>query len=135
MSTSSDLEKTITASGLHNDVEKIEEGVSSQTESKEKAIESTAASMAETNDHHTSAAATESLQRLGFTEAPPPLPFSCWDHKLSICIFWFFILAEVCLIPESFYYGLTFGTTLNHGACEFSFPSSSVLCFPNMSIP
>lgn len=23
-----------------------------------------------------------------------------------------------CFIPESFYYGLTFGTTLNHGACE-----------------
>jgi hypothetical protein len=140
MSTSSDLEKTITASGLHNDVEKIEADVSSQTESKEKATGSTAASMAyptslaETNNHNTSVVATESLQRLGFTEAPPPLPFSCWDHKLSICIFWFFILAEVCFIPESFYYGLTFGTTLNHGACKSSLLHSA-LHFPDMSIP
>ena len=140
----SDLQKAITASGLHNDVEEIEKGMSPQTESKEKTIESTAAStphlalLAETDNHNgASAIATEGLQRFGggFTEAPPPLPFSCWDHKLSICIFWFFILAEVCLIPESFYYGLTFGTTLNHGACKFSFPSSSVSCIPNMSIP
>jgi hypothetical protein len=133
MSTS-DLERTITASSLHNDVEKIEEGVPPQAESKENAMESTAASMAETNDHNTSVVATESPQRLGFIEAPPPLPFSCWDHKLSICIFWFFILAEVCFIPESFYYGLTFGTTLNHGACKSSL-LHSVLRFPNMSIP
>jgi hypothetical protein len=129
MSTSSDLQKTITASDLHNDVEKIEKDVLSQTESKEKTIESTAASttypapLAETDDHNgASVTASESLQRFGegFTEAPPPLPFSCWDHKVSICIFWFFILAEVCFIPESFYYGLTFGTTLNHGACKSS---------------
>jgi hypothetical protein len=143
MSTS-DLRKTITASDLYNDVEEIKKRLSPQTESKEKIIESTAAStrhpapLAETDNHNgASAMATESLQKSGevFTEAPPPLPFSCWDHKLSICIFWFFILAEVCLIPESFYYGLTFGTTLNHGACKFSFLSSRVLCFPNVSIP
>jgi hypothetical protein len=122
-----DLQKTITVSGLDNDVEKIEKVVSSQTESKETTIESTAAStphaapLVETENHHgASATTTESLQTFGagLIEVPPPLPFSCWDHKLSIYIFWFFILAEVCLIPESFYYGLTFGTTLNHGACK-----------------
>jgi hypothetical protein len=132
MSTS-DLQKAITPSGLYNGVEEIKKEMSPQTESKEKATASTPhpAPLAETDNHNgASAMAMESLQRFGegYTEAPPPLPFSCWDHKLSICIFWFFILAEVCLIPESFYYGLTFGTTLNHGACKFSFLSPRILC-------
>ena len=81
------------------------------------------APFAETDDHNeASVMATESLQRFGkgFTEAPPSLPFFCWDHKLSIYIFWSFILAEVCFVPESFYYGLTIGTSLNHSACKSS---------------
>jgi hypothetical protein len=51
-------------------------------------------------------------------ELPPPLPFSLHEHRLAIIIFWTAIAAEVCFIPISFYYGLWFGTDLNHGACK-----------------
>jgi hypothetical protein len=128
MSTSPDPEKTIAALNLHDNGEKtVDEPISLQPEGGEKAIDSSTTSStsppppAEADDHNEPfALAAEGLQRSehGFTDAPPPLPFSCWDHKLSICVFWFFILAEVCFIPESFYYGLWFGTTLNHGACK-----------------
>jgi hypothetical protein len=125
MDTSSDPEKTVTSSSPHDGGEKaVDEPIA---EGEEKTIDSTTTSStsppplppAEAGDRNgPSTSAVESLQRVAevSTDAPPPLPFSCWDHKLSICIFWFFILAEVCFIPESFYYGLWFGTTLNHGA-------------------
>jgi hypothetical protein len=61
------------------------------------------------------------------SDIPPPLPYSCWDHKLSIGIFWFFILAETCFVPVSLYYGLWFGTTVNHGArLSFLLPSLTI---------
>jgi hypothetical protein len=127
MDTASDPEKTVTASDLPNEREKgFGDPIPPLAEGDGKAIESTTTSStspppAETDNHHEpSALAAESLRFPGdFTDAPPPLPFSCWDHKFTICVFWFFILAEVCFIPESFYYGLWFGTTLNHGAREF----------------
>ena len=50
--------------------------------------------------------------------APPPLPFTLREHKLSICVSWGLIAAEICFVPISIYYGLWFGTDLNHGACE-----------------
>lgn len=49
---------------------------------------------------------------------PPPLPYSLYEHKLTIFVFWFLIAAESCFIPISFYYGLLFGTNLRHGACK-----------------
>lgn len=128
MSTPSDPEKTITAPSLHTDGEKAADkprpiGV----EAEEKEIDyittpsTSPAPPAEAHNHYKSLVlAAKSPQGFAdtFADAPQPLPFSCWDHKLSIGVFWFFILAEVCFIPESFYYGLWFGTTLNHGACK-----------------
>lgn len=52
--------------------------------------------------------------------APPPLPYSLKEHKFTISLFWFLIAAESCFIPISFYYGLTFGTNLRHGARKIS---------------
>jgi hypothetical protein len=128
MDTSSNPEKTLTGSGVPEDGENaVDVQMSASVEDVEKPIESTATLSkapppgTEAGDgNEPSALAAESLQKCAnvFADAPPPLPFSCWHHKLSICVFWLFILAEVCFIPESFYYGLTFGTTLNHGACE-----------------
>lgn len=46
----------------------------------------------------------------------PHLPYNLRDHKLSIAIYWTLISAECCLIPISFYYGLSNGTSLRPGA-------------------
>jgi hypothetical protein len=128
MDPSTDLEKTVTGTSVQENGEKaVDVQESAGVEDGEKAIDSTTtlsnppppvAEAGGVNEPATLAAESLQICAAGFTDAPPPLPFSCWDHKLSICVFWFFILAEACFIPESFYYGLTFGTTLNHGACK-----------------
>jgi hypothetical protein len=135
--------KTITASGIPRDSEKVVgEPIAPLAEGDEKATESTVTSSAspppvKTDNHNEPPplAAESLIFPDDFTEAPPPLPFSCWDHKFSIGVFWFFILAEVCFIPESFYYGLWFSTTLNHGACKSSIHSPKTLPDPNTLIP
>src|SRR5438105_2017686 len=113
MDTPSDPEESVTDSCVQGDGEKdVDAQTSAGAEDGEKAMDSTTflsppRPVPETGDRNEPyALATGSLQICAeaFTDAPPPLPFSCWDHKLSICVFWFFILAEVCFIPESFYY-------------------------------
>lgn len=47
---------------------------------------------------------------------PPPLPYTLHTRIFSITWFWFLIVAETFLVPVGLYYGLWFGTTLNHGA-------------------
>lgn len=126
MDTPSTREKTATGSSIQGDEEKVFlAGIPPEAEDEAKVLDHTITvptsptPPAQADDgNQASALAAQSPPRFadGFPDAPPPLPFSCWDHKLSICVFWFFILAEVCFIPESLYYGLTFGTTLNHGA-------------------
>ena len=139
MSSTSDAERTLRSPSLeqHELQEKAAEQSPPPAHDEEKAITESSADSAtqDPSQHPTdlspptaeaethvqpSVLAPENLQRYaeGFTDQPPPLPFSAWNRKLSITIFWFFILAETCFIPVSFYYGLWFGTTLNHGACK-----------------
>ena len=51
-----------------------------------------------------------------YEDGPPALPFSIYEHKRAVFLFWFAIAAESCFIPLSFFYGFWFGTNLNHGA-------------------
>src|SRR5436309_1318557 len=116
MDTPSNPEESVTDSCVQGDGEKaVDAQTSAGAGEGEKVIDSTTVlsipppPVAEADDRNEPCAlATANLQTCAeaFTDAPTPLPFSCWDHKLSICVFWFFILAEVRIIPESFYYGL-----------------------------
>ena len=87
-------------------------------------------------DGSESATAQPSIEKPDIEQRPPPLPYSLWGHKFSICFFWFLILAESCFVPISLYYGLIYGTNLRHGARKFiratsfcSDDSSSVICW------
>jgi hypothetical protein len=126
-----------------NNEEKKAEHIQPLLEDKEKAVDTTApssqpsTSSAPAQEHPdderpaspASVLASQNPQRYaqGLSDIPPPLPYSCWNHKLSIGIFWFFILAETCFVPISLYYGLWFGTTVRHGArMSFLFPSITI---------
>ena len=46
----------------------------------------------------------------------PRLPYNLREHKRSIILYWFAILAESFLLPISLYYGLSNGTDMRAGA-------------------
>lgn len=46
----------------------------------------------------------------------PSLPYNLREHKLSITLYWTAIACECCVIPITFYYGLSNGTDLRAGA-------------------
>ncbi|KAF4460900.1 hypothetical protein FALBO_12315 [Fusarium albosuccineum] len=50
------------------------------------------------------------------TAGPPALPYNLREHKLTISIFWFLILAECTLIPIVFYFTISNLTDLRPGA-------------------
>lgn len=52
----------------------------------------------------------------GLATGPPPLPYNLREHKLTISIFWFLILAECTLIPIIFYFTISNLTDLRPGA-------------------
>lgn len=72
-----------------------------------------------------------SINKRQINERPPPLPYCLWDHKLSISVFWFLILAESFFVPIALYYGLIYGTNLREGARK---SSSRFLLYPNSGI-
>lgn len=54
---------------------------------------------------------SSSISPLG--RAPPELPYSLRQHKLSIAIAWTVLIINSCILPLALFYGLWFGTSLS----------------------
>jgi len=52
----------------------------------------------------------------GVVTEPPPLPYTLHHHKKSLTLLAILLLLEFGILPVSIFYGLWFGTNLNHGA-------------------
>ena len=53
---------------------------------------------------------------------PPPLPYSLHGRKKSIAIWWTLLTTDSCVLQNGLFYGLWYGTRLNHNICELRDP-------------
>jgi hypothetical protein len=100
-----------------SDDERMIEGSQPNTNDAEKQLELSVPSTATTSPSALPPSANHKAEPEAYLDPtePPPLPYNLRQHKLTICVFWFLIVSEICFIPISFFYGLWFASKLNHG--------------------